>query len=176
MKQMLVVGTMILATTMMLGCRSESERMASMAERMVSSQNEVNSSVVRTNETFVDLNKELQQERKGLQNERLALNEQFETLEQDRRDLHRQRRSELAWSEGFQFLAIVIAAISPLFLCAYLIWAASQRSVDQEEVNTILLQELASSNPRLIAAPNLPAIENQQSEESRSETITKQEK
>jgi hypothetical protein len=136
-----------------------------MAERMVRSQNEVNSNLTRTNEKFVELNRELQQERTGLQNERLTLNEQFERLEQDRRYLHRQRRSEVAWSESFQFLAIVIAAIMPLFLCAYLIWASSQRSVEQEEVNAILLQELASPNPRLIVAPNLPAIEHQASQE-----------
>ena len=164
MKQMLVVGTLILITTVMQGCSPESERMANMAERMVRSQNQVNSSVARANEKFVDLNKEFQQERTGLQDERLALNGQFENLEQDRRDLHRERRSEVAWSESFRFLAIVIAATMPLFLCAYFIWAASQNSVGQEEVNTILLQELASSNPRLIVAPNLPAIENREPE------------
>ena len=164
MKQMSVLKTMVLITTVMLGCSTESERMANMAERMVRSQNEVNSNIARTNEKFVDLNKELQQERTGLQNERLALNQQFERLEQDRRELHRERRSEVVWSESFRFLAIVIAATMPLFLCAYLIWAGSQTSVGQEEVNTILLQELASSNPRLIVAPNLPMIENREPE------------
>ena len=159
MKQMLAVGILILITTLTIGCGSESDRMANMAERMVRSQSEVNTNVTRTNEKFVELNKELQRERTGLQSERLTLNEQFERLEQDRRDLHGQRRSELAWSESFQFLATVLAAIMPLFLCAYLIWAASQRSVEQEEVNAILLEELASPNPRLIVAPNLPAIE-----------------
>ena len=173
MKRMLVVGVIALTTTMMLGCNSESERMANMAERVMHSQNEVNSSIAKTNETFVDLNKDLQQERTGLQNERLGLNQQFEKLEQDRRDLHRQRRSEVAWSESFRFLAIVFAAAMPLFLCAYLIWATSQRSVEQEEVNTILLQELTSPSPRLIVAPNLPAIEYRQSEEVQSETETK---
>ena len=164
MKPMLVVGMLFLITTVLLGCSTESERMANMAERMVQSQSNVNSGIVRTNEKFVDLNKELQQERTGLHNERLALNQQFERLEQDRRELHREQRSEVVWSESFRFLAIVIAATMPLFLCAYLIWAASQNSVEQEDVNTILLQELASSNPRLIVAPNLPAIENREPE------------
>ena len=173
MKQTWTIGILILIASLTVGCGSESERMANMAENMVRSQNDVNSNVVKTNEKFVDLNKQLQQERTGLQNERLALNQQFERLEQNRRDLHRQRRSEVAWSESFQFLAIVIAAIMPLFLCAYLTWAASQRSVEQEEVNTILLQELASSHPRLIVAPNLPAIEHRQHEEAQPETETK---
>ena len=164
MKQ-LVTGALILATTMAIGCGSESERMANMAERMVRSQNEVNSSITRTNEQFVDLNKEFQRERTGLQNERLTLNEQFGELEQGRRDLHRQRRSELAWSESFHFLAIVIAAVMPLILCAYLIWTASQSSVKQEEVNSILIHELVSTEPRLIAAPNLRAIEHSQSDQ-----------
>ena len=178
MKRMVVIGTLFLITTVMLGCNSESERMANMAERMVRSQNQVNSSMASANEKFVDLNKELQQERTGLQKERLALNGQFENLEYNRRELHLKRRSELAWSESFQFLTVVLAAIMPLFLCAYLIWIAGQKSVDQEEINAILLQELASPHPNLIVAPNLTAIEhghaNTQSQAT-IETPTKQE-
>lgn len=161
MKQIWTIGILILVALLTAGCGSESGRMANMAENMVRSQNDVNSNIVKANEKFVELNKDLQQERAGLQNERLSLNQQFRELEHGRRDLHRERRSELAWSESFRFLAIVFAAAMPLFLCAYLIWLCSKQSVDQEEVNTILLQELASTNPRLIQAPNLPAIEHQ---------------
>ena len=158
MKQTWTIRILILIALLTVGCGSESERMANLAERIVRSQNEVNSTVVTTNEKFVDLNKELQKERTGLQSERLTLNVQFDKLEQDRRDLHSQRRSEVAWSESFQFMTIVIAAIMPLFLCAYLIWVATQSSVQQEEVNSILIRELVSAEPRLIAAPNLAAI------------------
>ena len=167
------IGMLVLITTMTIGCSSESDRMANMAERMVRSQSEVNSNLTRTNEKFVKLNQELQKERTGLQKERLTLNDQFDKLEQDRRDLHSQRRSEVAWSESFQFLAIVIAAIMPLFFCAYLIWMANQSSVQQEEVNSILLHELVSAEPRLIAAPNLRAIEYVETDEkSKSELTT----
>ena len=103
------IGVLILITTMTIGCSSESDRMANMAERMVRSQSEVNSNVTSTNEKFVKLNQELQKERTGLQKERLTLNDQFDKLEQDRRDLHSQRRSEVAWSESSQFLAINVA-------------------------------------------------------------------
>ena len=146
MKQTWTIRILILIALLTVGCGSESERMANLAERIVRSQNEVNSTVVTTNEKFVDLNKELQKERTGLQSERLTLNVQFDKLEQDRRDLHSQRRSEVAWSESFQFLTIVIAAIMPLFLCAYLIWMATQSSVQQEEVNSCLLY--TSPSPR----------------------------
>ena len=159
MKQVWAIGMLILIAMLTLGCSSESDRMAKLADRMVRSQSEVNSNLTRTNEKFVELNRELQKERTGIQNERLTLNDQFERLEQDRRDLNSQRRSEAAWSESFHFLAIVIAAIMPLFLCAYLIWIAAQSSVQQEEVNSILIHELVSAEPRLIAAPNLAAIE-----------------
>ena len=159
MKQVWAIGMLILIAMLTLGCSSESDRMAKLADRMVRSQSEVNSNLTRTNEKFVELNRELQKEWTGIQNERLTLNDQFERLEQDRRDLNSQRRFEAAWSESFQFLAIVIAAIMPLFLCAYLIWIAAQSSVQQEEVNSILIHELVSAEPRLIAAPNLAAIE-----------------
>ena len=131
---------------------------------MVRSQNDVNSNITRTNEKFVELNRELQRERTGLQNERLTLSDQFERLEQGRRDLHRERRSELAWSESFNFLALVLAAAMPLFLCAYLIWMAAQSSIQQEEVNSILLNELVSTKPRLFVAPNLAAIEHSETD------------
>ena len=159
MKQILAIGTLILIAIQTLGCGSESERVADMAEEMVRSQSEVNSNVTRTNERFVELNQELQEERNGRQKERLTLNTQFHRLEQDRRDLHSQRRSELVWAESFQFLAIIIAATMPLFLCAYLIWTATQSSVGQEEVNSILIHELVSAEPQLIARPTLPTIE-----------------
>ena len=115
MRRKCAIGMLFLIAASMLGCGSESERLADMADRVVHSQNEVNANVTRTNEKFVELNSELQQERKALQEERLTLNHQFQKLEQDRRDLHRLRRSELAWSESFRFLAIVIAASMPLF-------------------------------------------------------------
>ena len=159
MKQTKAIEMLILIALLTPGCGSESDRMANMAEKMVRSQSQVNSNVTRTNEKFVELNHALQKERIALQNERLTLNDQFEQLEKDRRGLHSQRRSEVAWAGSFQFLAIVIAAVMPLFLCAYLIWMANQSSVQQEEVNSILIHELVSAEPRLIAAPNLRAIE-----------------
>ena len=176
MRQTKAIEVLILIALLTPGCGSESDRMANMAEKMVRSQSQVNSNVTRTSEKFVELNHELQRERTALQNERLTLNDQFERLEQDRRDLHSQRRSEVAWSESFQFLAIVIAAVMPLFLCAYLIWMAMQGSVQQDEVNSILIHELVSPEPRLIVAPNLAAIEHVESGEpsqSESESSTK---
>ena len=106
------------------------------------------------------------------------MNQQFERLEQDRRDQQRLRRSELAWSESFRFLAIVIAAVMPLFLCAYLIWSASRPEMCQEEISRLLIEELASPQPQLITAPNLPAIEHRptsqssSSEEGESDDVT----
>ena len=176
MKQTRAIEMLILIALLTPGCGSESDRMANMAEKMVRSQSQVNSNITRTNEKFVELNHELQKERIALQNERLTLNDQFEQLEKDRRGLHSQRRSEVAWAESFQFLAIVIAAVMPLFLCAYLIWMAMQGSVQQDEVNSILIHELVSPEPRLIVAPNLAAIEHVESGEPsqpESESSTK---
>ena len=167
MKQTLAIGTLVLLATLTEGCGNESGRMADMAEGMVHSQNEVNSNITRTNEKFVELNHELHRERTELQVERISLNDQFQRLEQDRRDRHSERQTELVWAEAFQFLAIIIAATMPLFLCAYLIWAATRSSVDQEEVNTVLIHELVSAEPRLIAGPNLRSLEQVQEDEQR---------
>jgi len=144
--------------------------MADLASRTVESQNDVNVTLAKSNENAMQLHRdiqkersvfrqEVQQERTGLQRRQKSLDVQFNTLEQDRRDLHQEGRSDLARSESFQFLALVLAAAMPLILCAYLIWMAAKSSVKQEEVNSILIHELVSAQPRLISAPNLPAIE-----------------
>lgn len=173
MKQIWLIGMLILIAMLAYGCSNESKRLADMAERTARSQNIVNANVTRTTEKFVELNKELQKERAALQDERLSLNEQFEKLDQDRGKFNRRRRSDLVWSESFRLLAVVIAAVMPLFLCAYLIWATSKRSIEQEEINSILLRELASPRPRLIVAPNLPEIEDQSDQdETQSNTQT----
>lgn len=158
MKQTWRVGTLVLACLMMAGCpHGDSERLAEMADRTVQMQAEQNTAAARAHQGFVTLHS-------NLQTERSDLNEQFSKLEQDRRDLHRERRSELAWSESFRFLAIVIAATMPLFLCAYLIWAACRTSDGHEAVNELLISELVSPRPRLIATPNLRAIEHRPDE------------
>ena len=143
---------MILACMLSVGCETESQRLASMADRTVEMQSEQNSIIAKTTSGMVELNHEIQNQRK-------ELTEGHKQLENDRRELHLLRRSELAWAESFQFLAITIAASMPLFLCAYLVWAATKSAKDAELVNEVLLEELVTKQPRLIAGPNHPVIE-----------------
>ena len=154
MKQTWMAGILILACLLIGGCRTESERLANMADRTIEMQSKQNSTIARTREEMVELNRDIQSERK-------ELNQGYKQLENDRRDLHQMRRTELAWAESFQFMAIVIAASMPLFLCAYLIWASTRNTQDAELVNEVLMQELVAKQPRLIAGPNRPAIEHQ---------------
>jgi hypothetical protein len=151
MKQTWKIGSLILVGLMLVGCPSESERLARMAEQSVHMQAE-------QNVKSADANKEFAKLQSDLQTERSRLDQQLKTLEDDRRALHRERRSELAWAESLRFLAIIIAAVTPLFLCAYLIWAATRQSSCHESVNELLIRELASPKPRIIRAPNLRAI------------------
>jgi len=152
MKQTWKIGSLILIALMMVGCPSESERLADMSDQSVRMQAEQNVQAANTHKEFAQLQRDLQTERN-------KLNQQLKTLEDDRRALHLERRSELAWAESFRFLSIVIAAITPLFLCAYLIWAATRQSFCHETVSELLIQEMVSPKPRLIAAANLRAIE-----------------
>lgn len=152
MKQAWMTGILILTCLVIGGCGTESERLADMAERTVEMQSKQNSMVAKTREEMLALNREIHTERK-------ELSHGFKQLEGDRRELHNQRQSELAWAESFQFLAIVIAATMPLFLCAYLIWSATRSGRDTELVNEVLMHELVSKRPRLIAGPNHPAMQ-----------------
>ena len=157
MKQTWKIGSLILIALMMVGCPAESERLANMADQSVRMQAEQNVQSANAHKEFAQLQRDLQTERN-------ELNQQLKTLENDRRALHRERRSELAWAESIRFLALIIAAITPFFLCAYLIWAATRQSSWHESVNELLIQELVSPKPRLIGAANLRAIEHQPDE------------
>lgn len=159
MKQIWMAGILVLACVVVGGCRTESERLADMADRTVQMQSQQNTTISKTSEELAKLNRDIQTERQ-------YLNERERGLEQERQAIHRERRSELAWAESFQFLAIVIAAIMPLFLCAFLIWAATRQTTNFEAVNEILIQELVSPNSRLITGRNVPAIENKSETES----------
>lgn len=159
MKQTWRIGSLILIGLMTVGCPSESERLANMADQSVRMQTEQNVQTANANKEFAQLQRDLQTERNNL-------NQQLKILEDDRRALHRERRSELAWAESFRFLAIVIAAVTPLFLCAYLIWAATRQSSCHESVNELLIQELVSPKPRFIGAANLRAIEHNPDEQN----------
>ncbi len=148
MKQKWMAVILILACLVIGGCGSESERLAGMAEQTVEMQSKQNSTIAKTRQEFVELNRDIQSERK-------ELNQGFRQLDQDRREVQQQRRSELAWAESIQFLAIVIAAAMPLLLCAYLIWAANRPTRDPELVNEVLMHELVSQQPRFIVGMNL---------------------
>ena len=149
MKQTWTVGILVLACLIIGGCETESERLANMADRTVAMQSQQNSMIAKTTSEMVGLNRDVQSERK-------TLNQGFTQLEHDRRDMHKQRRSELVWAESFQSLSIVIAASLPLFLCAYLVWAARSSTDDKALINEVLMQELVTRKPRLIAGPNRP--------------------
>ena len=157
MKQTWTVGIAILTCLMIVGCNTESERLAFLAEQTMKSQNGVNNTVSRTTQSLANLNRDVQNERRLIEQDRQSIQRQFEQLQNERKDLNRERRSELAWSEAFQFLAIIVAASLPLLLCAFLIWVATRGSAVQDEVNAILLQEMASPSPRLIAGSDLAA-------------------
>ena len=152
MKQTWMVGILILACLMIGGCGTESDRLANLADQTIEMQSQQNSTIAKTTNEMVELNREIQTERK-------ELTQGYKQLENDRRDLHQLRRSELAWAESFQFLAMTIAASMPLFLCAYLVWASTRGTSDSELINEVLMQELVAKQPRLIAGPNRPAIE-----------------
>ena len=147
-----MAGILILACLVIGGCKTESRRLADMADRTVEMQSEQNTTIAKAGDELAKLNRDVQAER-------LKLNQGFTRLENERNELNKQRRSELAWAESFQFLAIVIAAALPLLLCAYVIWAATRPTSDPELANQVLMQELVSNRPTLIAGPNLPAIE-----------------
>ena len=144
MKQIRMVGILIPLCLMATGCPSESDRLADFAERATHEQ-------ANQNLEMTSLNKELVKPNQQIQTERKELNNKFSELDLERQQMSRQRRSGLVWAESFRFLATVLAAIMPLFLCAFLIWAATQNVSDQQLINEVLISELSSDNPRLIA-------------------------
>ena len=146
MKQIFVAGCIVLTTMLNGGCsRNESERLADMADQTVEMQSKQNLTMSKANEEQAKLNREIQKERQHLNKFSLE-------LERERQAIHLERRSELAWAESFRFLAIVIAAVVPLFLCAFLIWAMTRQKTNKKPVTAVLINDPVQHKPRLIAS------------------------
>ena len=150
MKQVWKFGILLLAYLPNGGCQTESQQLADLADRTVEMQAQQNLAIAKSQGEMIELSRDIQLERK-------ELNQGFKQLEDDRQKVHKQRRSELAWAESLRFLALVIAASMPLFLCAYLVWAGSQNVPDSQIINEVLMQELVTQKPRLLTGPNLTA-------------------
>lgn len=146
---MIRISMLAMASLLLAGCSSESERLANLAEQTIAAQNEVNSAVSQTNKNLASLNREVQAERNALTDQRRSLQLDLQYLERQRQQVQQQSRRELAWAEWLRLLAVLIAATAPLIFCAFLVWALHINGSNQEGINDLLIDQVRSYHARV---------------------------
>lgn len=159
------------------GCRqSESQAVREIATQAMREQSEQNQRIADTTrdlvaadarareeliETHARLQETLQEERANLDHQQSELNELREEIELDRR-----RAPVIA--EAIHIVGGILVCLCPLLLAAYILYSVNRISVADEHqiVSEILIGELTSETPRLLAPATRLAITGHCSTES----------
>jgi hypothetical protein len=123
------------------GCDSPDERLAAFAQKSVEQQAQQNAALAKTTA--------------DMHTERSSLNEQQQALEQDRREIASQRVREPLIANALQAIGLILACLAPLLICVYALKQAGE-SPPEQELGTILVEELTSEEPQLL--PSLTPI------------------
>jgi hypothetical protein len=123
------------------GCDSPDARLAAFAEKSVDQQAQQNAALAKTTE--------------DVHVERSSLNQQQEALEEDRRDIASQRVREPLIANALVAVGLLLACLAPLLICVYALKQAGE-SPPEQELGTLLVEELTSEEPQLLPALTPP--------------------
>ena len=162
----LTVATVWITTS---GCdKNGDQRLVEMAEQNVARQQEQTRRVTELQreiaqgarqlvEADAKARSELVSLQRDVQAERAEVGRQRDELESERLQLARQRRLDPIIAATITQCGLMLAAISPLFLCWRLLCEASVSTSD-EEIARVLLDDLTSTSPRLFANHGTPRV------------------
>jgi len=180
---MILPAIMALAAT---GCSPapdmRDERLAQFAEQSLARQAEQNEyiatqseAIVEQTQEVVDASKELVATDAKTRQELLAaqdrlnseLNAQRAAIDQGRDELERERKQlaehchrDPIVAASIQTVGLLVAALLPLLVCAYVIRQMGRSEPDDAAVAELLVHELATDRPRLLPGPSFrPALE-----------------
>lgn len=162
-----------LVAAAVIGCSSSDERLSQLAQEMAHEQASQNHRMAQLQQEvaagarqLVEAEGRARQEffklQAQLQSQTIDVGRQRDELELQRQQLDLQRRREPLIASAVLQAGLLIACLAPLLLCGQLLRSANQETAD-ELVVELLVRELASNEPRLLAPPEtaqqLPAIE-----------------
>ena len=173
----IVIAMLILANA---GC-DENKRLAEQAERHAARQAEQNVRVAEMQRSVAEGAKQLVEAdakarteivelQKGVQAERAEIGRQRDLLEVDRREIAADRYLEPLMAAAITQVGLLIACVLPLIICWHLLRQPIEPA-DDGAVAELLLQDMFSESPLLLAAPPRVTVKHGR-EESTSEPFT----
>jgi hypothetical protein len=146
------------------GC-DQDERVVRVATEAADRQAEQNQELVRLNREvaegtrrLVEADAEARQElallQRGLQEEQAQIGQQRDQLEQERQQIARQRHRDPLVAKSISSVGLTIACLLPLGIAALLIWRLRDATEDDAALSQLLVEELASDQPRLLPPPS----------------------
>jgi TolA-binding protein len=158
------INAVLLALFILLSGCDEDERVVRVATQAADRQAEQNQELVRLNrevaegtrrlvEADAEARQELAQLQRGLQEEQAQIGQQRDRLEQERQQIALQRNRDPLVAEAISSVGITIACLLPLGVAALLIWRMRDATEEDAALSQLLVEELASDQPRLLPPP-----------------------
>jgi len=169
-----------------LGGCDDNARVAAVAERAAERQAAQNEEVVRLNrevavgtrrlvEADARAREELAVAQRELQTERAEINTQRDALEEERKEIARQRRTVSLWAPVVTGLATLVAVAVLAAFCWSLLFGLRREDDPHEVLSELLVDELTSPRPVLLAGPKRDHAEPRPELPSPEQHLTKKE-
>ena len=170
--QSLRTARILLISTILMtpACDDENERIAEMAQEHARSQAEQTRETTKIQRELAEgarklveadarAREEMTVLQRELQTERVEIGRQRDTLEADRKGLASQRRMDPIIAAAIQQVGMTFVCVLPLIVCWYLLRHRPTPEETEELVTQVLIHELISSEPTLLAPPTAqPAL------------------
>ncbi len=156
-----------LAITVLTGCdkdqrladlaREGADRQAAQNLRMAENSGQVAAAAKAVVEADAQARKDFAAMQQNLQTQQAEVGRQRDQLESERREAARHRQWDPVIAAAITDVGVVLACLLPLVLCWYLLRSLHRESNDPV-LTEILIEEIASDNPRLLISPSANPI------------------
>ena len=161
----MIAVTALLTTA---GCRDDSARVAGVAHHALESQAEQNKELARLSGEVVESSQQLVEQdaqarteilaaQKDLQTQHTDLSRRRDDLEQQRQSVAAQRQTESLLAPIVLTLGTALLCLLPLGIACYALYLSRSDVPEMADVGEILIDELVSDSPRLLAPPASPS-------------------
>ena len=153
------------------GCRpSPDERIAQLTQQSLDTQARQNDRLVQQNQLVIEASKELVAKdaearaemvdlQHDLQLDQREVGRQRDTLEQERRQLAGERYQEQLVSSAITTVGLLLIAALPLVVALYMLRAVHATESSDAVLAEVLVDEILTDQPRLLARPVPPSLE-----------------
>ncbi len=142
---------------LVIGCSSSDDRLAQMAMESTRRQAEQNREMSQLNREVAEGTKRISEAIVESRQEMLAMEADFQVqrtrLEKERQALANERYRESLLAPIFDNLGVLLIVCLPLAICCLLLFNLRKQTDGDDDVSSLLIQELTSESPKLLPPP-----------------------